>query len=178
MEPTATPEVWSLGDYRTYIGLSARGPSLNAAAAPRFAIRRSTIPYSPAVPSLNPHSMLEVTLARQHQRRPALVHQVDGFLILQRPAGVDDRRHPRIEQQPRPVRERKERIRRRHRPPCPLPRLTNRQPGGRRAVHLSCARPQQHSAFADRNRVALHMFARQPREPQVVHLLLARLPRR
>src|SRR2546421_2630525 len=119
--------------------------------------------------------VLKMPLAGQDQRGIHLIDQLDRLVVLHRPAGVNNCRHTRLQQKLWRIGERKKRVRRRHRATDAAARLAECQPGGRGAVHLPRASPQQHTILCNGNRVALDMFAHQPREFQVLHFIGCRL---
>src|SRR4051794_27558495 len=115
-------------------------------------------------------SVPEMTLAGEDHRGAARVDQVDRISIAHRPARLDDRGHPRVQQFLWTIGKREERITGRDRASRAISGLLDRLASGADAIDLAAADADGRAVPGDNNRVAFHMLAGEPRQLQILAL--------
>jgi hypothetical protein len=111
--------------------------------------------------------MFEVPPAGEDQGGAAGVDEIDGILILERAAGMDDGGDAGVKEQLRSVGEREKSVAGGDGAGHAISGFFDCDPSGAGTIHLSGAGTKQHSIFANDDGVALDVFADEPGELQV-----------
>src|SRR5689334_19381672 len=121
-------------------------------------------------------SMSEMPDAGEHHCEAVFVTGGDRLAVALRAAGLDDRRHAGRGSGVDVVPEREERVGSKNGTLDPLAGLPDRDLYRIDPAHLTCPHSYDLRVSGKHNRVALYMFAHQPRKPKGIALRLRRLP--
>jgi hypothetical protein len=103
-----------------------------------------------------------MSMSCKDQSGVTLIDQIDGFLIADRPPGLDDRGDAGVEKEPRTIREREKGVTRRYRSRRTCARFFDGDSGSADAIHLSTADPDGGLVLGQDDGVAFDVFDRDP----------------